>query len=194
TCLDLELISEAIERTFEHQSMKDLNLKELLRQFEETKMEFIQGKIALIVERIVPTQFFEYGQNLYRNYLDAVSRHVLGEPLAEREKELLDEVEGILIAKRQISRQGRLAFENVLVERKEELVSLPYTENEHLRGAINEVVFNKIKNCLRLYDKTEEMDPQSRALLQTLYRTAIEEYGYCEVCARSLLKIIGRSV
>ncbi|GBD29098.1 hypothetical protein HRbin32_00182 [bacterium HR32] len=72
--------------------MKDLNLKELLRQFEETKMEFIQGKIALIVERIVPTQFFEYGQNLYRNYLDAVSRHVLGEPLAEREKELLDEV------------------------------------------------------------------------------------------------------
>ncbi len=193
-CLDLELICEAIERTFEHQSMKDLNLKELLRQFEETKMEFVQEKVSLIVERVVPTQFFDYGQNLYRNYLDAVSRHVLGEPLLDREKELIDEVEGILIAKRQISRQGRLAFQNVLVERKEELLSLPYTENEHLRGAINEVVFNKIKNCLRLYDKTEEMDPQSRALLQTLYRTAIEEYRYCEVCARSLLKIIGRSV
>ena len=194
TCLDLELISEAIERTFEHQSMKDLNLKELLRQFEETKMEFIHEKVSLLVERVVPTQFFDYGQNLYRNYLDAAAKNVLGEPLTEREKALLDEVEGVLVAKRYISRQGRLAFENVLLERREELRALPYTENEHLRSAINEVVFNNIKNCLRLYDRTEDLDPKSRELLQQLYRTAIEDYGYCEVCARSLFKIIGRSV
>src|SRR5438034_667190 len=38
-CVDLDIISSAVERTFEHQSMKDLNLKELLKQFEETRSE-----------------------------------------------------------------------------------------------------------------------------------------------------------
>jgi serine protein kinase len=193
-CLDLEVLSDAIERTFEHQSMKDVNLKELLRQFEETKMEFVHEKVSLIVERIVPEHFFDYGQNLYRNYLDAVRRSVVGEPLAEREKELVDEVEGILVHKRQISRQGRVAFQNVLAERYEELWEMPYTENEHLRPVINEVVFNKIKNCLRLYDKTDDLDPTSRELLEVLHRSAVSEYGYCDVCARSLFRILGRSV
>src|SRR5436853_7538113 len=102
--------------------MKDLNLKELLKQFEETKVEFINKKIDLIVEEIVPTHFYDYGQNLYLNYLDAASRNVAGETLSNMEKELVDEVEGIMAATRQISRQGRVAFENVLLERKEELL------------------------------------------------------------------------
>jgi serine protein kinase len=193
-CLDLQVIGDAIERTFAHQSIKDLNLKELLRQFEETKMEFVHEKVSLIVERIVPEHFFDYGQNLYRNYLDAVARNLVGEALNDREKELIDEVEGLLVQKRQISRQGRVAFQNVLLERADELREMPYTENEHLRGAINEVVFNKIKNCLRLYEKTEEVDARSRELLDVLYRSAVTEHGYCDVCARSLFKILGRSV
>jgi serine protein kinase len=193
-CLDLEVLGDAIERTFAHQSIKDLNLKELLRQFEETKLEFVHEKVSLIVERIVPEHFFDYGQNLYRNYLDSVARNVMGEGLSDREKELLDEVEGLLVQRRQISRQGRVAFQNVLLERAQELREMPYTENQHLRGAINEVVFNKIKNCLRLYEKTEEVDTKSRELLDVLYRSAVGEHGYCEVCVRSLFKILGRSV
>ena len=57
----------------------------------------------------------------------------------------------------------------------------------------NEIVFNKIKNCLRLYEKTEEMDPKSRELLDVLQRSAVEELGYCQHCARALFKVIGRS-
>ncbi len=192
-CLDLETISSAVERTFAHQSIKDLNLKEMLKQFEETKMEFINKKIDLIVEEIVPTQFYDYGQNLYRNYLEAASRNVTGEQLSTSEKELVDEVEGIMVSKRQISRQGRVAFENVLLERKDELAQMGYHENEHLRPVINEIVFNKIKNLLRLYEKSEELDAKSQELLDVLYRSAKDEYGYCDVCARSLFKIIGRS-
>jgi len=192
-CLDLETISSAVERTFEHQSIKDLNLKDLLKQFEETKMEFINKKIDLIVEEIVPTHFYDYGQNLYLNYLEAASRNVTGEQLSGSEKELVDEVEGIMVSKRQISRQGRVAFENVLLERKDELRRMGYQENEHLRPVINEIVFNKIKNLLRLYEKSEELDTKSQELLDVLYRSAKDEYGYCDVCARSLFKIIGRS-
>lgn len=193
TCVDLETISAAVERTFEHQSIKDLNLKEQLKQFEETKMEFINKKIDLIVEEIVPTRFYDYGQNLYLNYLEAASRNVAGEQLSGGEKELVDEVEGIMVSKRQISRQGRVAFENVLLERKDTLVHMGYQENEHLRPVINEIVFNKIKNLLRLYEKSEELDAKSQELLDVLYRSAKDEYGYCDVCARSLFKIIGRS-
>jgi len=192
-CVDLDIISSAVERTFEHQSMKDLNLKELLKQFEETKVEFINKKIDLIVEEIVPTHFYDYGQNLYLNYLEAASRNVAGETLSNTEKELVDEVEGIMVAKRQISRQGRVAFENVLLERKDELLRMSYKDNEHLRPVINEIVFNKIKNLLRLYEKSEELDAKSQELLKVLYRSAIEQYGYCDVCARSLFKVIGRS-
>jgi len=192
-CLDLETISSAVERTFEHQSIKDLNLKDLLKQFEETKMEFINKKIDLIVEEIVPTHFYDYGQNLYLNYLEAASRNVTGEQLSGSEKELVDEVEGIMVSKRQISRQGRVAFENVLLERKDELRRMGYQENEHLRPVINEIVFNKIKNLLRLYEKSEELDTKSQELLDVLYRSAKDEYGYCDVCARSVFKIIGRS-
>src|SRR4030067_211256 len=118
TCLDLEVLATAIERTFQHQSIKDLNVKELLKQFEETKIEFINSKIDMIVEEVVPTHFYDYGQNLYLNYLDAATKHVGGETLTDADKELVDEVEGIMVQKRQISRQGRLAFENVLLERR----------------------------------------------------------------------------
>jgi serine protein kinase len=193
SCLDLETISSAVERTFEHQSIKDLNLKDLLKQFEETKMEFINKKIDLIVEEIVPTHFYDYGQNLYLNYLEAASRNVTGDQLSGSEKELVDEVEGIMVSKRQISRQGRVAFENVLLERKDELTRMGYQENEHLRPVINEIVFNKIKNLLRLYEKSEELDTKGQELLDVLYRSARDEYGYCDVCARSVFKIIGRS-
>jgi len=193
SCIDLEHIAQAIERTFEHQSIKDLNLKEQLKLFEEAKMDFINKKVEMIVEEIVPVYFGDYGQNLYLNYLEAVSRNVLGEPLSEGEKELIDEVEGVLVQKRLISRQGRVAFENVLLERKDELMKLSYKDHEHLRPAINELVFNKIKNCLRLYEKSEELDPKSREILDVLYESAIRDYGYCQNCARSLFRIIGRS-
>jgi serine protein kinase len=192
-CVDLDTIAAAVERTFEHQSFKDLNVKELLKQFEETKVEFINKKIDVIVEDIVPSHFYDYAQNLYMNYLDAAARNVAGETLANGEKELVDEVEGIMVQKRQISRQGRVAFENVLLERKDELAKMRYTENEHLRPVINEIVFNKIKNLLRLYEKSEELDSKSQELLDVLYRSATQEYGYCDVCARSLFKVIGRS-
>lgn len=192
-CLDLDTVAAAVERTFEHQSFKDVNVKELLKQFEETKVEFINKKIDVLVEDVVPGHFYDYAQNLYLNYLDAASRNVAGETLANGEKELVDEVEGIMVQKRQISRQGRVAFENVLLERKDELARMRYTENEHLRPVINEIVFNKIKNLLRLYEKSEELDSKSQELLDVLYRSATEEYGYCDVCARSLFKVIGRS-
>jgi len=192
-CIDMEIIAAAIERTFDHQSIKDLNLKELLKQFEETKVEFINQKVELIVEDVVPGHFYDYGQNLYLNYLEAAAKNVTGEPLGPGEKELVDEVEGIMVQKRQISRQGRVAFENVLLERRDELAKMSYRENEHLRSAINEIVFNKIKNLLRLYEKSEEVDSKSQELLDVLYRSARAEYGYCDVCARSLFKVIGRS-
>ncbi|MGH9361207.1 MAG: hypothetical protein ACRD2T_04765, partial [Thermoanaerobaculia bacterium] len=192
-CLDLETVAAAIERTFQHQSIKDLNLKELLKQFEETKIEFINSKIDMIVEDFIPTRFYDYGQNLYLNYLDAAARRVGGETLSDSEKELVDEVEGIMVQKRQISRQGRVAFENVLLERREELRKMSYKDNEHLRPVINEIVFSKIKNLLRLYEKSEEFDAPSQELLDVLYQTAITEGGYCPVCARALFKVIGRS-
>ncbi|HLQ63351.1 MAG TPA: hypothetical protein VK201_01425 [bacterium] len=192
-CVDLDTIAAAVERTFEHQSMKDINLKDLLKQFEETKVEFINKKIDLIVEEVVPTHFYDYGQNLYLNYLEAAARNVAGEPLSATEKELVDEVEGIMVTKRQISRQGRVAFENVLLERKDDMLRMSYKDNEHLRPVINEIVFNKIKNLLRLYEKSEELDAKSQELLKVLYRSAIEQYKYCDVCARSLFKVIGRS-
>ena len=192
-CLDLDVVSAAIERTFEHQSFKDLNVKEMLKQFEETKVEFINSKIDLLVEDLVPRHFYDYAQNLYLNYLGAASRNVGGEGLSDGDKELVEEVEGIMVQKRQISRQGRVAFENVLLERKDELARMRYTDNEHLRPVMNEIVFNKIKNLLRLYEKSEELDGKSQELLDVLYRSATEEYGYCDVCARSLFKVIGRS-
>lgn len=192
-CIDLDVVSAAIERTFEHQSFKDLNVKELLKQFEETKVEFINSKIDLLVEDLVPRHFYDYAQNLYLNYLGAASRNVGGEGLSDGDKELVEEVEGIMVQKRQISRQGRVAFENVLLERKDELARMRYTDNEHLRPVMNEIVFNKIKNLLRLYEKSEELDGKGQELLDVLYRSATEEYGYCDVCARSLFKVIGRS-
>jgi len=97
------------------------------------------------------------------------------------------------VQKRQISRQGRVAFENVLLERTDELARMRYADHEHLRPVMNEIVFSKIKNLLRLYEKSEELDRKSQELLDVLYRSATEEYGYCDVCARSLFKVIGRS-
>src|SRR5207302_9274818 len=119
-------MTKSIARTFEHQSIKDLNQKDLLKVFEETKVDFVNKKVDQIVEDIVATHFYDYGQNLYLNYLDAAARNVLGETLSDSEKALVDEIEGALVQKRQISRQGRVAFENVLVERRDELRRMSY--------------------------------------------------------------------
>ncbi len=192
TCIDMEIVSESVLRMFEHKTEKDLNVvKEL---FEKTKEEFIQSRIKTFINKVVPKNYADYGQNIYANYLAAVKRKLTGTEVAKRDQELIDEVEDLLVAKEKISPKGKAAFESVLIERYDEMVKMSYTANDQLSEPINEVVFNRIKNFLRLSNKTKKIDPQSREVRQILEDTLIREYDYCKHCAGVLFKILGEQI
>ena len=71
---------------------------------------------------------------------------------------------------------------------------MPYGANEQLGEPINEVVFNRIKNFLRLSGKTKKVDPASREVKEILEATLVKEYDYCKHCAGVLFKILGEHV
>lgn len=137
-CLDLEVVTNAIEEAFDYHSIKDLDVKDLLRQFEGTNLEFLNDRISTLIDHLIPSQFFDYGQNVYRNCLDAIARCQFADAPAEEDRELIDEVENVLVERCIVSRPARAAFENVLLTRRDEMQAMSYTEHEHLRAAINE--------------------------------------------------------
>ncbi|MBI3892043.1 MAG: hypothetical protein HY303_11005 [Candidatus Wallbacteria bacterium] len=195
-CIDIETVSNAIVKMFEHKSHKDLNMDKMKEIFEKTKEEFFHERVETFINRIIPNnkQFTEYGQKFYRNYLDAVARNVRGDKLSPTEEGLITEVEDLLVAKEKISPKGKAAFESVLVERYEELEKMPYDKNEQLGVVINEVVFNHVKNFLRLSNKTKRIDEQSREVQKILRDCLVKDYGYCKHCSQVLFKVLGEHI
>ncbi|MBI2945060.1 MAG: hypothetical protein HYY25_12735 [Candidatus Wallbacteria bacterium] len=195
-CIDIETVSTAILKMFDHKSHKDLNVDKMKEIFEKTKEEFFHERVETFINRIIPTnkQFTDYGQKFYRNYLDAVARNVRGDKLSPTEEGLIQEVEDLLVAKEKISPKGKAAFESVLVERYEELEKMPYDKNEQLGVVINEVVFNHVKNFLRLSNKTKRIDEQSREVQKILRDCLIKDYGYCKHCSQVLFKVLGEHI
>jgi len=192
TCVDLEIISESVLKMFDHKTEKDVTI--VRDMFEKTKEELVQARIKTLINNVVPKNYAGYGQNIYENYVTAVKTKVAGQELAKREQELIDEIEDLLVSKEKISPKGKAAFESVLVERFDEIVKMPYSSNEQLGEPINEVVFNRIKNFLRLSNKTKKVDPQSREVREILESTLIRDHDYCKHCAEVLFKILGEHV
>lgn len=192
--IDIALVIESIEKMFEHKSFKDLNIEKAREQLEKTKDLFIAATIKDFVQTVVPEQFQGYGQNLYVNFLSAVGRKVEGEKLSESERKLVDEVENLLVEKEKISPKGKPSFENVLVERKGELLTIDYKENEQLGEVINELVFNYVKNFLRLSNKAEDLDDESQQVRDILLTYLKEQRGYSDNCAESLFGLLGEHI
>lgn len=195
-CVDIENLTGSILKMFDHKSHKDLNVDKMKEIFEKTKEEFFHERVETFINRIIPNskQFTDYGQRFYRNYLDAVARNVRGDKLGPTEEGLIQEVEDLLVSKEKISPKGRAAFESVLVERHEELHKMPYDKNEQLGVVINEVVFNHVKNFLRLSNKTKRIDDQSKEVQKILRECLVRDYGYCKHCAQVLFKVLGEHI
>ena len=193
-CIDIEILSNSVMRMFTHKAEKGIETEKMVEIFEKCKEQFIQEQISLFINRVIPTNFSDYAQRVYQGYLVAVKDKVAGVPLAKRDAALLDEVEELLVAKEKISPKGRSAFESVLVERFNDIKDMPYDGNDQLSGPINEIVFNRIKNFLRLSTKTKKVDAESRDVRQILKDALINEHGYCEHCAEVLFKVLGEHI
>lgn len=192
--VDLGTVIESIEKMFAHKSQKDLNVEKALQLLEKTKDEFIHGMIKEFVQSVVPEQFKDYGQNLYMNFLEAVGRKVAGGTLSATEQKLVDEVEDLLVEKEKISPKGKPSFENVLVERKDELAKMSYQDNAQLSEVVNELVFNYVKNFLRLSSKAADLDDRSQQVRAILMDFLQAKRGYSPHCARTLFGILGEHV
>lgn len=192
TCIDIKNVSDAILKMFMHKTEKDaVNSRDL---FEKVKEEFIQARIKVFVNKLIPESFADYGQNIYQNYLQAVKRKLTGAELSKREQELIDEIEELLVAKEKISPKGRAAFESVLVERIDELGRMAYSASDQLAEPINEVVFNRIKNFLRISNKTDQVDPNTKEVGHILVDSLMKDHDYCDHCSQILFKILGEHI
>ncbi len=193
-CIDIENVCESTLRMFKHKSLQSIDTDELMEMFEEVKDKFLNRLTGDFITTIIPTYFRDYAQNLYRNYLAAVKKKVEGKRTTKGQNELIEEVEQYLVSRGKISPKGRPSFENILAERYDELHAMKYDENEQLAEAINELVFNKIKNFLRVDANTKKMDPTSRKIRRLLRESLVKERGYCEHCADVLFRIIGQHI
>lgn len=192
--LDLAIVIDSIEKMFAHKSFKDLDVSKLLETLEKTKESFINEMIAGFVQTVVPERFSDYGQTVYLNFLGAVEKKVEGKDPSASELALVDEVEDLLVAKEKISPKGRPSFENVLVERIDELKGQGYRDNEQLGEVVNEMVFNHVKNFLRLSTKAEDLDDEARQVRGILLEYLKETRGYSDHCAAVLFGILGEHV
>lgn len=192
--IDLALVLESIEKMFDHKSFKDLNTEKAREQLEKTKDEFIAATINDFVQTVVPEQFTDYGQNLYVNFLTAVGKKVEGQALSDSEGKLVDEVENLLVEKEKISPKGKPSFENVLVERKGELLAMAYGDNEQLGEVVNELVFNSVKNFFRLSTKADDLDEDAQRVREILLTYLQEKRGYSQTCAEALFGILGEHI
>jgi serine protein kinase len=192
--IDLALVIDSIQSMFAHKSFKDLSIEKAKEQLEKTKESFLADTIQDFVQTVVPEQFQDYGQNLYLNFLTAIASKVEGEKLTDSELKLVDEVENLLVAREKISPKGKPSFENVLVERKGELLDMDYKENEQLGEVINELVFDSVKNFLRLSSKAEDLDDRSQQVREILLTYLQDKRGYSKHCAESLFGILGEHI
>jgi len=192
--IDLALVIDSIDRMFAHKSFKELNIEKMTQLLEKTKETFINGMIKDFVQTVVPEHFKDYGQNLYLNFLESVEKKVEGNSPTESEVKLVDEVEDLLVEREKISPKGKPSFENVLVERATELRDMDYQQNEQLGEVVNELVFNHVKNFLRLSNKAEDLDDRSQEVRRILHDYLVDRRGYSQNCADVLFGILGEHV
>lgn len=193
-CIDVTNIHESIQKMFSHKSLKDFDAETTGEMLEKCKEEFINGRIKIFIEKVIPKHFKDYGQNLYKNYLAAAEKRVTGAKMSATETKLLDYVEELLVAKGKISASGRSSFQTVLMERKAELETMSYDQNEQLGETINEIVFNNVKNFLRLSSKTKKLDKQTKEIRDILLDCLRKDHDYCEDCATALFDVIGEYI
>ena len=192
--IDLETLCESIVKMFSHKATKDVDPTVTSELFEKVKQEHINGLIDRFIKHIVPRHFQDYGQNIYKNYLKAACKKVTGSSLGKTDAALIEEVEELLVAKEKISAKGRNAFQSILLERKDELENMSYDKNEQLGEVINELVFNKVKNFLRLSAKTGKMDKQSKEVKKILKKSLIEDFDYHEKEVEVIFNIVGQHI
>ena len=194
TVIDLNILCESIVKMFSHKATKDVDPAITNELFEKVKQEHINKLIDRFIKHIVPRHFQDYGQNIYRNYLAAACKKVTGAGVNKSDTSLIDEVEELLVAKEKISPKGRTAFQSILLERRAELEKMPYDKNEQLGEVINELVFNKVKNFLRLSSKTGKVDKQSKEVRKILKKSLVDDFGYHVDETEVIFNIVGQHI
>ena len=138
--------------------------------------------------------FADYGQNIYKAYLQAACKKVTGKGATKKEISIVNEVEELLIAKGKISEKGRTAFESLLAEQEKALTKMSYQENEQLEEVINELVFSKVKNFLRLTVREGKLDKQSAAIKKILEESLIKDFKYHRDELDVIFAIVGQHI
>jgi predicted Ser/Thr protein kinase len=192
--IDIQNLCDSIVKMFSHKATKDVDPTITTELFEKVKQEYVNKLIERFIKRIVPAHFSDYGQNIYEEYIKAACRKVTGKGATKKELSIVDEVEELLIAKGKISEKGRTAFESLLSEQEQALVEMSYQKSEQLEEVINELVFSKVKNFLRLTVRDGKMDDQSTAIRKILEESLIKDFNYHKDELNTIFTIVGQHI
>lgn len=194
TVIDIQNLCDSIVKMFTHKATKDIDPSVTTELFEKVKQEYVNKLIERFIKEIVPKHFADYGQNIYENYLAAACKKVTGKKIGKKDTELIKEVESLLVAKGKISEKGKTAFKSLLSEQQKELSKMSYQENEQLEEVINEIVFGKVKNFLRLTTRKGKLDKQSAAIRKILEKSLVKDFKYHKDELETIFTIVGQHI
>jgi predicted Ser/Thr protein kinase len=194
TVIDIQNLCDSIVKMFSHKATKDIDPTITTELFEKVKQEYVNKLIERFIKRIVPEHFKDYGQNIYEGYLKAACKKVTGKKTTKKDLSIIKEVEELLVAKGKISEKGKTAFESLLSEQEKALSKMSYQENEQLEEVINELVFSKVKNFLRLTVKDGKIDKQSAAIRTILKKSLVKDFKYHQDELDVIFEIVGQHI
>lgn len=186
-CIDIDTVTDAVMKMFEHASQKDMDSKWMQEAFEQVKEEFVAAMKDRIIDEVIPRRFDEEAQDGYNKFLLAIRRKISGEPLSESETRLVEKVEDILIRREKLSAKGRASFESMLGKRFDDIQNERYDSHKNLTIAMKDLVWENIQDFIRVWRPGACLDTRNRRLSEKLSSVFTQDYGYCDHCYQALL-------
>jgi serine protein kinase len=174
----------------EHERLLNL-LAEARREYDDIARNEVQKAFVY--------SFEESAQTLFNNYLDNVesfcNRSKIHDPITEEEVEPDERLMRAIEDQIGVSETAKKTFREELLIRLSAASRrgqrFDYRSHERLREAIEKKIFADLKDIVRVTTSTRVPDSEQQRRIDDVALRLSTEHGYCDTCARELLKYVG---
>lgn len=170
----------------------------LLNLIYETRREYDEmAKIE--VQKAFVYSFEESARSLLNNYLDNIEAFInkvkLSDPLTGEEVDPDEKLMRSIEEQVGVTENAKRAFREEILIRISSLArrgrTFDYTAHAGLRDAIENKLFQDLKNVVKITTSTKTPDQEQLKKLNDVAARLMSEHGYCPECANAILQYVG---
>lgn len=170
----------------------------LLNLIYETRREYDEmAKIE--VQKAFVYSFEESARSLLNNYLDNIEAFInkvkLSDPLTGEEVDPDEKLMRSIEEQVGVTENAKRAFREEILIRISSLArrgrAFDYTAHAGLRDAIENKLFQDLKNVVKITTSTKTPDQEQLKKINDVAARLMSEHGYCPECANAILQYVG---